>query len=64
MNIPDYATTTEFMQWARENKRRADRLLAAAKAVVLDHDWDWSAPASNHVIELRNAATDYEDTRG
>lgn len=60
MNVPDYSTTTEFMQWARENKRRADRLLAAIKQFS-----DVYNQATNELwVEIRNAAIDYEDKRG
>jgi len=49
----------DFIEWARENKRRADRLETAALAVLLDHDWEWSVPALSHITELREAALDY-----
>lgn len=61
MREPDYATTVEFMQWARENKRRADRLLKAAKEISTQHSHDFVRDVDR---ELRMAATDYEDMRG
>lgn len=66
MNEPNLALTwsSEYVEWARENKKRADRLLKAVQAVLLDHDWDWSVPAQQHITELRSAALDYEDRRG
>lgn len=62
MNIPDYADTAEFMQWARENKRRADRLARAAREVLYDLRGGYGHMHS--MQDLESAATDYEDTRG
>ena len=46
--------------WARENKKRADRLLAAVQTLIdgpnMVRQGDW--------IELRAAAIDYEDHIG
>lgn len=69
MNEPTTPTTpyTAYVAWARENKKRADRLLAAAKAVNVSGIWEWlpeHSAAYEAVSELLNAATDYEDKRG
>lgn len=56
-----------YEKWAKENKKRADRLLAAARAILEP----MSGPSDKlreetqkRTLELQNAATDYEDTRG
>lgn len=63
MNEPTTPTTpyTAYVAWARENKKRADRLLAAVKSIFRDgcgykNDDLW--------IELGNAVTDYENKIG
>jgi hypothetical protein len=49
-----------FREWALENAKRADRLLAAAKHVCLFSHNDW-VPG---IDALESAALDYEDQVG
>jgi hypothetical protein len=35
MREPEYSDTTEFMRWARENKRRADDVVKTAKELLV-----------------------------
>lgn len=55
-----------YRSWARENKKRADRMLAAARRLnacvwdkLTEHGEDYEA-----MSELYNAAVDYEDEIG
>ena len=47
----------QYHEWARENKKRADRLLAAVNAYM-------DSPDYRELVELQMAALDYEDRRG
>lgn len=58
MQVPEYSDTADFMRWARENKRRADRLAKSAEAVMSD------LRAFNHLTtmtELKSAWLSYGD---
>lgn len=64
MNEPEFVNhwngydPREYEKWARENKKRADRLMDAAFA-LLQGDRE-----SHSFADLRAAAVDYQDTRG
>lgn len=66
MKEPKYPRGTtpydDWIEWARENKKRADRLLAAIKKF----ERVYNSPDNNNAIwvEVRMAALDYEDRRG
>jgi hypothetical protein len=58
----DHYTTqdvSDLMEWARENKKRADRLLAAAKFVCYEQTMR-VAPSDAALDELWLAAIDYK----
>lgn len=64
MREPEFSHATgvlQYRKWALENKKRADRLLAAAKAVSRIRYMHEDAPLMS---ELWRAATDYEDQIG
>lgn len=67
MNEPEsYVSDMAYVLWAQENKKRADRLLAAAKTVIeMQHDISVQAVLGSRILrELGDAAIDYEDKRG
>jgi hypothetical protein len=51
----------DYIDWARENKKRADRLLVAVNDILKRAPGDYNNPLW---IEMRNAAVDYEDRIG
>lgn len=68
MNEPNLALTwsSEYVVWARENKKRADRLLAIVQEILTEkHDIAMIALLGTRILtELEMAALDYESTRG
>ena len=57
MREPEYSDAADFMKWARENKRRADDVVKAAKALLLYRD----VPDRYHIMDLLGAITHYEE---
>ena len=60
MREPEYSDTTEFMQWARENKRRADDVVKAAK-VLLNFNVGYFDQPEQEEMDLMGAITHYEE---
>jgi hypothetical protein len=62
MNEPVISIGPEYVAWARDNKKRADRLLAAAKTVITVHSWEnFPNVKRAALLELEMAIIDYAE---